>query len=112
MNETPIPPFRKDSFLGRFTPLPKDRLGMLRRMRPDFGPVVSVRIFGFLRAIFVTEPEIAHQVLVEQDDAFVKGFGLSFFGRPLLGNGLLTSEHEVHKRQRRMMAPALGLNAS
>jgi cytochrome P450 len=106
MNETPIPALRKDSFLGSFSPLPKDRIGMLRRMRQDHGAVVSVRTFGFLRAIFLTEPDLAHQVLVEEDDAFVKGFGLSFFGRPLLGNGLLTSEHEVHKRQRRMMSPA------
>src|SRR5262249_45933450 len=48
----------------------------------------------------------AQQVLVEHSDAFMKGFGLSLFAKPLLGDGLLTSEGELHRRQRRMMAPA------
>ncbi len=51
-------------------------------------------------------PEIAHEALVQKDSDFVKGFGLSLFGRPLLGNGLLTSEGETHRRQRKLMAPA------
>ena len=50
--------------------------------------------------------DLAHQILVEQQDAFTKSRGLSVVGRPLLGNGLLTSEHEFHKRQRRLMSPA------
>jgi cytochrome P450 len=48
--------------------------------------------------------ELAHEVFAEH--SFVKSRGLSVIGRPLLGNGLLTSEHDFHKRQRRLMSPA------
>jgi cytochrome P450 len=53
----------------------------------------------------VSSSSLAHEVLVEKADSFLKSAGLSVFARPLLGDGLLTSERDVHKRQRRMMAP-------
>jgi cytochrome P450 len=46
-------------------------------------------------------------VLQAQADCFHKSLGLSLFLRPLLGDGLLTSEDEFHARQRRLIAPAL-----
>jgi cytochrome P450 len=61
---------------------------------------------GLITANIVSSADLAHEVLVAQADAFVKGYGLSYFARPLLGNGLLTSEHDFHHRQRRLMAPA------
>jgi cytochrome P450 len=54
----------------------------------------------------VSSPALAHEVLVEKEDAFVKGQGLSLFARPLLGKGLLTSEGDFHRKQRRLLAPA------
>ncbi len=50
--------------------------------------------------------ELAHQILVEHADAFVKSRGLGKIARPMLGDGLLTSEHELHRRQRKLIAPA------
>jgi cytochrome P450 len=61
---------------------------------------------GLIKANVISSADMAHEVLFEQADAFVKGYGLSYFARPLLGNGLLTSETDFHRRQRRMMAPA------
>ena len=61
---------------------------------------------GLIKANVISSAELAHEVLFDQADAFVKGYGLSYFARPLLGNGLLTSETDFHRRQRRMMAPA------
>src|SRR5579871_2132320 len=61
---------------------------------------------GLLKVSIVSAPEMAHEILVSQADAFVKGYGLSYFARPLLGDGLLVSEGDVHRRQRRLMAPA------
>jgi cytochrome P450 len=60
---------------------------------------------GLVPITMLSSPALAHELLVEKPDAFVKSAGLSIFARPLLGNGLLTSERDVHKRQRRMMAP-------
>jgi cytochrome P450 len=65
-----------------------------------------VRLGLFISAVVVSAPDLVHAALVEKEDAFVKGVGLSLFGRPLLGAGLLTSENGFHRRQRRMMAPA------
>ena len=35
-------------------------------------------------------------------DAFIKAPGLSIYGKKLLGDGLLTAEHEVHRRKRKL----------
>ena len=61
---------------------------------------------GIIKANVISSADMAHEVLFDQADAFVKGYGLGYFARPLLGNGLLTSETDLHRRQRRMMAPA------
>ena len=54
----------------------------------------------------MSSAELAHQVLVEHADDFVKSRGLGKIARPMLGDGLLTSEHELHRRQRKLIAPA------
>jgi cytochrome P450 len=85
----------------------QDRVGFLLDVAAKEGDIVRMPWWGGLvTANIVTSAEVAHEVLVEHADAFVKGYGLSYFARPLLGNGLLTSEHDFHRRQRRMMAPA------
>jgi len=81
-----------------------DRVALLRRIARDHGDVARMKL-GFFPILIVSSGPVAHEVLVEKNDAFVKSAGLSIFARPVLGDGLLTSEHAVHKRQRRMMAP-------
>jgi cytochrome P450 len=54
----------------------------------------------------ITDHELAHEVLVERDDAFIKGPGLAVVAKPLLGDGLLTSEKDAHRRARKLLAPA------
>lgn len=78
-------------------------LGVPRR----HGPIARMSIWGGLvKSNLVSDPAIVHGVLVEQNDAFMKGLGLSYFMRPLLGNGLLSSEGDFHRKQRRMLAPS------
>ena len=84
-----------------------DRIAFLLELAARDEDVVRLPWFGGLvTANVITSAELAHEVLVDNADAFVKGYGLSYFARPLLGNGLLTSEADFHRRQRRMMAPA------
>ncbi len=86
----------------------KDRVAFLLDLARRDVDVEPVRMLGGLvKGHVLTTPELAHEVLVEQADAFVKSYGLSLFARPLLGDDLLTSEKDFHKKQRRMMAPAL-----
>src|SRR5436190_13749281 len=88
---------------GHLLALRKDRIAFQHRAAKA-GDAVPLRL-GVFRAKMVQSPELAYEVLVAQNDAFVKSQGLSLFARPLLGNGLLTSERDFHKKQRRMIAP-------
>jgi cytochrome P450 len=56
--------------------------------------------------VIVSTPDLVHELLVTQAESFEKGTTFRFL-RPVLGNGLLTSEGNLHKRQRKLMAPAL-----
>jgi cytochrome P450 len=95
------------SLLDRVRGRRGDRVAFLLGITRRYGDVVRMPWFaGVVKANVISSAEMAHEVLVEQADAFVKGYGLSYFARPLLGNGLLTSERDFHRRQRRMMAPA------
>jgi cytochrome P450 len=64
---------------------------------------------GVFDVVMVSSPAMAHDILATQAEAFTKSLGLSVFLRPLLGDGLLTSERENHTRQRRLIAPAFTL---
>ena len=68
---------------------------------------VDVRCLRFdSRHIFqVNHPDLIRDVLVTHDWNFVKGRGLRT-SKPILGDGLLTSEGELHRRQRRLVQPA------
>ncbi len=61
----------------------------------------------FLRreVLFVNEPVAAHEVLVERARSFEKSPGLRLLLHYLAGRGLFTSEGELWRRQRRLMAP-------
>jgi cytochrome P450 len=53
----------------------------------------------------VSDPELIREVLVTHHRRYLKGRGLQEAKR-LLGEGLLTSEGEFHRRQRRLAQPA------
>ena len=90
--------------IGRFLRLSKDPLGFLTSLR-EHGTFVRYRL-GPRTLHLVSDPEIVHQVLIAKASAFHKDRGTEMM-RPLLGRGLLTSEDEQHRRQRRALQPAL-----
>ncbi len=84
----------------------RDTFGFIERCRRDYGDIVRMR-FLYLTAHFLYHPADIEYVLVTNAKNFIKSRSLRtpFFQR-LVGIGLLTSEGEVWKRQRRLAQPA------
>src|SRR5256714_7620394 len=82
----------------------RDPLGFFTQLRKDHGRFVHYRI-GPRRVFFLSDPDLIQDVLVKQARSFLKDQGLEST-KPLLGEGLLTSEGEFHRRQRRLAQPA------
>ena len=99
-----VPRITDNPIFGSMLRYRVDRFAFLKSLA-ERGEIVRARM-GAFPLLLVTSAEIAHEALVEKDADFVKGIGLSLFGRPLLGNGLLTSEGDFHRRQRKLVAPS------
>jgi len=84
--------------------LRRNRLAYIAQMGRRSVDIRCLQI-GSRRIFQVNHPELIHDVLVTHDWNFIKGQGLRA-SRPVLGKGLLTSEGELHRRQRRLVQPA------
>jgi cytochrome P450 len=89
--------------LGNLLQFRSDRLG-LQDLAARTGPLARVQL-AYLQVYMITDAELAHQVLVEHAGSFLKSAGLAIL-KPLLGQGLLTAEGEMHRRHRKLLAPA------
>lgn len=90
--------------LSTILALRRDPLGYLERIAAQYGDIAHLRV-GPFPLVFVNHPDLIHEVLVAKDASFVKGRALDQT-RDVFGKGLLTSEGEFHKRQRRLIQPA------
>jgi cytochrome P450 len=100
----PTPHVRGLPLIGSLLDFRSERLELLLRVGREHRDVARMKM-GFFPVLMVSSARGAHEVLVEKQEHFKKSAGLAIFARPVLGDGLLTSERDVHKRQRRMMAP-------
>jgi cytochrome P450 len=82
----------------------RDPLRFLTRVAREHGDVVHFRL-GPQAVYMLNHPELVRDALVTRQDHFHKGRALQRSKR-LLGEGLLTSEGEHHRRQRRLAQPA------
>ena len=82
-----------------------DRLGMLLRMSHECGDIGQVSGLAGGVLVMVNSPALVHAVLVDEARAFEKSPVLRSSLFPLAGLGLFTSEGELWKRQRKLMAP-------
>ncbi|MGH9943968.1 MAG: cytochrome P450 [Pyrinomonadaceae bacterium] len=82
----------------------RDPLSFLTRLARDYGDVAQFYI-GPQQVFTLNHPNLVRDALVTHQDAFMKGRALQRAKR-LLGEGLLTSEGEHHRRQRRLAQPA------
>ncbi len=101
----PIKSLRGLPGIGSLAELNKDRLGFMLRVAHECGDIGSFRL-GPFTAVLLNTSELVHSVLVEHAYDFDKGAVVHKAFRPVFGNGLLNSEGDLHRRQRKLMAPA------
>jgi cytochrome P450 len=82
----------------------RDRCGFITRLAREYGDLVYFKV-GSQPVFLLNHPDYIRDVLVTHNKNFMKGEGLQRAKR-LLGEGLLTSEGEFHRRQRRLSQPA------
>lgn len=82
----------------------RDRLSLMSDAADEFGDAVRFRM-GPKSLYFFNHPDHAKHVLADNAANYHKGMGLTEAKR-LLGDGLLTSEGELWRRQRRTIQPA------
>ncbi len=80
-------------------------LELFERIGHEYGAISAMHYWRGSR-VLLNAPELAEQVLVMQHQKFSKGVLLRLTANRLLGQGLLTSEGELWRRQRRLTQPA------
>lgn len=97
----PGPP--RTATLGLLRKLALDRLGLMSTAA-EYGDAARIAI-GPRTLYFFNHPDHAKQVLADNSANYHKGIGL-LQARRALGDGLLTSEGELWRQQRRTVQPA------
>jgi cytochrome P450 len=104
VNSAAIPPGPRERVPGStVVSFYRDPLGSLTQMAAEYGDVTRFR-WGTRHEYLLNHPDLVEQVLVTQQRSFMKGQALQETKR-ILGDGLLTSEGELHLQQRRLMQP-------
>ena len=100
-----FPPGPKPRYPGQFlVEIARNPLALFVAIARDYGDIAHYRV-GPQNLFFFNHPDLVRDVLVTHGRNFHKSRGLER-ARRLLGNGLLTSEDEIHLRQRRLAQPA------
>ncbi|KAI9323423.1 cytochrome P450 [Dichotomocladium elegans] len=109
----PGPPVDWIPFLGNFREILREETGApQKKWAKQYGPVI--RYYGLFNRprIAITDPVLLKQVLTIQQYDFVKTpEGVRFLSR-VLGHGILVTEGDIHKRQRKLLNPAFSLQST
>ncbi len=100
----PVPGPREYPLIGSLMTARKDMLGFLLQTALKYGGITYFRL-GPLRIFLLTQPEYIRQVLLDNKNIYIKS---PFYQKIkyLVGNGLLTSEGNFWRRQRKLAQPA------
>jgi len=100
-----LPPGPKSVIPFRYLrTLQRDPIPFLRRVANDYGDAVQFFV-GPQQIFLFNHPDLIRELLVTQHRSFHKSRVLQR-SKIIFGEGLLTSEEELHKRQRRLVQPA------
>ena len=106
MNTAAAPPNApRLPYLGNALAYLRDPLQFLRSTRRAHGDVVGVKL-GPMEVTLISHPDLVEDILVTRNKLFQKDVYLQTTLRPVLGDGLLSSEGDFWRRQRRLAQPA------
>ena len=100
---TPVAP--RLPFVGNALEFMRAPLRFLRSTCDKYGDVVDVAL-GPMEATLVSHPDLVEDVLVTRNRLWQKDMFLHSALEPVLGEGLLSSEGDFWRRQRRLAQPA------
>jgi cytochrome P450 len=102
----PVRSARKIDLLSRLPISPwifRDPLHFFEELQSGREPIATIRIAG-TKVFYLREPDLIHEMLTTFASNFHKSRGLERM-KVLLGEGLLTSEDEFHRSQRKLIQP-------
>jgi cytochrome P450 len=91
--------------LGILPEFRRDPLDFFTRCAREYGDFVRLR-FPVLTFYLISHPDAIEDVLVSRHKDVVKGWDYRYLLRSFLGDGLLTSDAALWRRQRRLAQPA------
>ena len=91
--------------LGLALDIRNDALGTLQRLAREYGDIVSIPVLRLSR-VLLNRPDLIQQMLVLDHARLHKSTLTKIVVGPLLGQGLLISEGDFWRRQRRLAQPA------
>ena len=91
--------------LGLALDVRNNALGTLQRLAREYGDVVNMPVMGMSR-VLLSRPEYVQQLLILDHAKLHKSTLTKLVVGPLLGQGLLISEGDFWRRQRRLAQPA------
>lgn len=97
------------SMMGFINAFSKDALGLLDRFRDQYGANFTIRLSNQTQ-VMISDAAMIHEITVTQASKFRKPLDYTDPKRGLarfMGNGLVTSNGDFWKRQRKMVAPSM-----
>jgi cytochrome P450 len=90
--------------VGNMLEFARDPIKFITRLQQECGDVAAFSLLGN-KSVLISNPKDIERVLLETGKGYGK-FAPSYALRTILGNGLVTSEGDFWKRQRKLIAPA------
>jgi len=100
-----FPPGELGFSMRRTREFEREPLPLLLRLYEEYGPVFSMRLM-YAPVVFAIGPEANHYITVAGASNFRWRDGGMGDLIPLIGDGLLTTDGDYHRRARRIMLPA------
>src|SRR5688572_8115943 len=102
----PLPPFAKEKhwLFGSAYLLQADIIGQTKFFADKYGDIFSLTV-PFRKFVVLNHPDYVRHVLLDNQKNYAKSISYDIL-RMFLGNGLLTSEGDFWKKQRRLISPA------